>query len=139
VNVIAGEAIATGDLRFLSNEQKERAKGRMAAIVSRHLPRSSGELLFTDEYPAMAPRPENFALLSVLDRASQDLGLGPVRAFPPEERGAGDIAFVSALVAGLDGLGAHGGGSHRADEHIDLDSLPRQIKRAALIMYRLTR
>jgi glutamate carboxypeptidase len=70
---------------------------------------------------------------------SRDVGLGPVRALPPEERGAGDISFVAATVAGLDGLGADGGNSHREDEFIDLDSLAPQIKRAALLMYRLTR
>jgi glutamate carboxypeptidase len=138
-NVIAGESIATGDLRFLSDEQKQRAQTRMSAIVGRHLPRTSGEITFTDEYPAMAPKPENYAVLSVLDQASRDLGFGPVGALAPEARGAGDLSFVAALVAGLDGLGASGGGSHRADEHVDLASLPRQIQRAALLMYRLTR
>jgi glutamate carboxypeptidase len=98
-----------------------------------------GEIDFTDEYPSMAPRAENYALLSVLDGVSRDVGLGPVRPLPPEERGAGDISYVAAMVAGLDGLGADGGNSHREDEFIDLDSLPPQIKRAALLMYRLTR
>jgi glutamate carboxypeptidase len=138
-NVIAREVVAAGDLRFLSNEQKQRAEARMAAIVGRHLPRTSAEITFLDEYPAMAPRPENYALLEELDRASRDLGLGPIRALPPEERGAGDISFVGDLVPGLDGLGAYGAGSHRADEHVDLKTMPRQTRRAAVLMYRLTR
>jgi glutamate carboxypeptidase len=138
-NVIAKEVVVAGDLRFLSDEQKRRAQARMEEIVARHLARTSGEIIFTDEYPSMAPRAENYALLSVLDGVSRDVGLGPVRALPPEERGAGDISYVAAMVAGLDGLGADGGNSHREDEYIDLDSLPPQIKRAALLMYRLTR
>src|SRR5262249_33482736 len=115
------------------------AQGRMAAIVGRHLPRTSAEITFVDEYPAMAPRPENYALLEQLDRASRDLDLGPIRALPPEERGAGDISFVGDLVPGLDGLGAHAAASPRGDEQPDLPPLPRQTRRAALLMYRLTR
>jgi glutamate carboxypeptidase len=139
LNVIPKEVIAVGDLRFLSDEQKKRAQARMAEIVSRHLSRTSGELAFQDEYPPMAPKPENYAVLSVLDEVSRDTSFGPVRALPPEERGAGDISFAAAAVAGLDGLGADGGRSHRADEYIDLGGLPKQIKRAALLIYRLTR
>jgi acetylornithine deacetylase/succinyl-diaminopimelate desuccinylase-like protein len=36
-------------------------------------------------------------------------------------------------------LGARGGGSHEPDEFVELDTLPLLIKRAALLIYRLTR
>jgi glutamate carboxypeptidase len=138
-NVIPMASVVEGDLRFLSEEQKSRTQAKMIEIVARHLPKTSAQIVFTDEYPSMAPKPANFEVLKVLDRASQDLGLGPVKALDPGKRGAGDISFVAPWVAGLDGLGAHGAHSHRADEYLDLDSIPAQIKRAALLIYRLTR
>src|SRR5262249_21221449 len=96
------------------------------------------EIVFEGEYPAMAPTEANRALLGVLDRASRDLGLGAVRPLDPEARGAGDISFVAPLLPGLDGLGARGARSHAPDEWVDLESLPGQIKRAALLIDRLT-
>ncbi len=138
-NVIAKTAIVEGDLRFLSPEQHADAQARMTAIVARNLPRTSAEITFAPEYPAMAPKPANYELLQVLDRGSQDLGLGPVKPLDPIKRGAGDISFVGSLVTCLDGLGPGGSHSHRLDEYADLDSFPRQIKRAALLIQRLTR
>ena len=41
-------------------------------------------------------------------------------------------------VDGLVGMGASGGDSHGPGEYIELDSLPRQAKRAALLIYRLS-
>jgi glutamate carboxypeptidase len=57
------------------------------------------------------------------------------------ERGAGDIAFVcgDGRLACLDGLGADGDNDHAPGEYLNLDSLPLQTKRAALLMHRLTR
>ena len=55
------------------------------------------------------------------------------------ERGAGDISYVTHLIPGLDGLGAIGGRAHAPGEFVDLKTLPQQIKRAALLIYRLTR
>ena len=43
------------------------------------------------------------------------------------------------MLDGLDGLGAKGEGAHAPEEWVDLDSLDPQIKRAALLIYRLTR
>jgi len=54
-------------------------------------------------------------------------------------KGAGDVSYVTHLIPGLDGLGATGGGAHARGEYADLDTLPRQIKRAAVLIYRLTR
>ncbi|MDR3635038.1 MAG: M20/M25/M40 family metallo-hydrolase [Isosphaeraceae bacterium] len=138
-NVIAGRTIVEGDLRFLSDDQKTRAHAKMSEIVARHLPRTSAEVVFADEYPAMAPKPANYELLDAFDRASRDLGMGPVRALEPTKRGAGDISFVASFVACLDGIGASGEHSHRADEYADVDSISTQIKRVALLLYRLTR
>jgi glutamate carboxypeptidase len=42
-------------------------------------------------------------------------------------------------VSGLDGIGVSGSGAHTVDETIDLPTLPKQAKRAAILMYRLLR
>jgi glutamate carboxypeptidase len=139
-NIIADEAVVVGDLRFLTAEQEARAHERMREIVAAgNLPRTSAEIEFMAGYPAMEPKPGNYALLDVLDAVSRALELGPVGALDPARRGAGDVSFVADLVDSLDGLGASGPGSHTPQETIDLAALPAITKRAALLIYRLTR
>jgi len=140
-NVIAPVAIARGDIRYISLEQERSAVERMQAIVARHLPRTGATLEFDDgAYPPMTPTPGNEALLAELDGASRDLGLGPVAALDPADRGAGDIGFISHLLPSLDGLGSGGGGnSHAPGEYTDLATLTPMAQRAAVLIYRLTR
>ena len=138
-NVIPAKVLVTGDLRFISEEQKEAARAKMRDIVADSLPRTSAKITFEDRYPAMTPNDGNYQLLKQLDQVSQDLGAGKVEALDPSERGAGDIAFVSHLIPGLDGIGASGGSAHAPGEFVELDSLPLLTKRAALLIYRLTR
>jgi glutamate carboxypeptidase len=88
----------------------------------------------------MAPKPANYALLARLQEVARDLGQGAVEAVDPAERGAADIQFVAEDVgAALDGLGVVGDGGHTVDEKVDLGSLPFMAKRAAVLIYRLTR
>jgi glutamate carboxypeptidase len=138
-NVISNKVMVRGDLRFISEEQKERARAKMREIVAKNLPRTSAKITFEDGIPAMTPTPANDALLSQLSQVSEDLGFGKVEAIDPGERGAGDIAYIAHLVSGLDGLGASGSGAHAPGEYADLDSLHLFIKRAAVLLYRLTR
>ena len=84
-------------------------------------------------------RAGNHALLAVYDSVSRALGHGPVVAFDPGRRGAGDVSFVAPFVDGLDGLGALGSGSHSPDVRVNLAALPMQTERAALLLYRLSR
>lgn len=138
-NVIPNAAIARGDLRTISQEQLESTRARMREIVSRHLPGTSAEISFRDGYPAMWPDEANYDVLTEYSRASSDLGLGRVQPLDPGSRGAGDIAFASDHVAAaLDGLGPQGGDTHGPNEWVDLESFAPQIKRAALLIYRLT-
>jgi glutamate carboxypeptidase len=138
-NVVPARVIVMGDLRFISEQQKEAARAKMREIVARGLPRASAKIIFQDGYPAMTPTERNYALLRQMDQVSQDLGFGKVEALDPGERGAGDIAFVSHLLPGLDGIGARGVGAHAPGESVDLESLPMMTKKAALLIYRLTR
>ena len=139
-NVIAERALVHGDLRALSPEQYEMAKERMSALVAQHLPGTSATISFDDGYPPMAPSDGNRELLSMLDAASRDLGLGPVEAVNPRNAGAADISFVADLVpSALDGLGLMGTGGHTVNEVADLDTLLTQTRRVALVIYRLIR
>jgi glutamate carboxypeptidase len=137
LNIVPRKAIAYGDLRFISEEQKAQARATMRDIVSQHLPGTGAEVVFEDFYPAMSPTAGNERLRAVYDTASQLLGYGSVEALDPGRRGAGDISFVAPFIDGLDGLGAMGRGSHSPDEVVDLATLPMQTERAALLMRRV--
>ena len=138
-NVVPQKVIVRGDLRFSNEVVKEAARAKMREIVAANLPRTSAKIRFEDGIPAMAPTEGNYALLSQLSQVSQDLGFGKVGTVDPADRGAGDIAYVSHLISGLDGLGADGQGAHAPGESVELDSMPMLTKRAAILIYRLTR
>lgn len=139
-NVVPPTAILTGDIRTLTDEQLQRTREKMRAIVARSLPGTSSRITFKDGYPSMPPTPGNYELLEVLSQVSQGLGMGPVVPFDPGQRGAADISFVAAHVeAALGGLGPDGSGSHTVEETVNLNSMERAAQRAALLIYRLTR
>jgi glutamate carboxypeptidase len=138
-NVIAPMAFASGDIRTISNEQTDRVEKKMQAIVARHLPKTNATIRFGEGYPAMAPTAESRALLGILNQVNRSLGFAPMPELDPMKRGAGDIAFVSPPLQGLAGIGATGDGAHQPGETIDLAAQPINTKRAALLMYRLSR
>ena len=138
-NIIAAQGYATGDIRALSNEQAQRVEDKMRAIVADHLPGTGAEITFNEGYPAMAPTEGSRALLAQLNGINRDLGLAEMGELDPMRRGAGDIAFVAPYTSGLVGTGAVGDGAHAVGETADLTSFPRQEKRAAILMTRLSR
>ncbi|WP_374359359.1 M20/M25/M40 family metallo-hydrolase [Pseudoduganella danionis] len=138
-NIIAPNASVKGDLRYLNYEQRDRAHAKMRAIVAASLPGTSASIEFHEHYPPMAPTAGNLALLKIYSQTSADAGLGEIPAFPPGERGAGDIQFVAPMLDSLDGLGATGSGTHSPDEELEISSIERATIRTALLLYRLTR
>lgn len=138
-NVVPNRVIVHGGMRTISNEQTDRAREAMRSVVARHLPHTSAEISFTDGYPAMAPTEGNEQLRRTLSDINLGLGGGPMPALDPSRRGAADISFVAPHTDGLAGLGPYGEGGHTPDEKLDLRSLPLAIKRAAILIYRLTR
>jgi len=137
-NVIPQEVVVHGGIRTISNEQLERTRQHMRAIVAKSRPQTSATISFTDGYPPMAPTQENYALLENLSQVSQDLGFGPMEALDPGQRGAADISFVAPFTPGLAGMGPYGDGAHSPQETLDLTSLTVAARRAAVLMYRLT-
>ena len=138
-NIVASTAIVRGDLRTLTDEELNRTRERMRAIVAQNLPATKAEITFEDRYPNMPPTPGNTALMNVADGVNRALGMGGVRAFDPASRGAGDASFVAPHVDVIDALGPLGTGSHSERERLHLPSLTRATKRAAVLIYRLTR
>ncbi len=137
-NVIPARAVARGDLRGLTPEQDARIKAAMEAIVARHLPGTDASIRFFEGYPSMPPTPANRALLAQLNAVNADLGLPQMREMDPAKRGAADSSFVAADAATLGGMGASGGGAHAVGEWVDLESLPRQAWRSAVLISRLS-
>ena len=138
-NIIAPRAYARGDLRFISDDQLQKARETMRAIVAEHLPGTTASITFEDGNPAMPPTKGNMALLAVEDSVSRALGQGPVEALDPGRRGGGDISYVSQYLDALDGLGVKGMRSHTPEEKVDLRSIVPATERAAILIYRLTR
>lgn len=138
-NIISPKTVVLGDLRFLTEEQKEKARDTMRQIVSQNLAGSKASIIFTDGIPSMPPTPGNEALVKIVNDVSMALGFGEVKAGNPGSRGAGDISYVASYLDCLDGLGASGRGAHAPGETINLNEYPKLIKRAALVLYRLSR
>jgi glutamate carboxypeptidase len=138
-NIISPAVTVTGDLRFLTEEQKINARTKMQAIVDNSLTGTKATIEFQDGIPSMAPTDGNNKVLEVISGVTKDMGVGPTTAGDPGSRGAGDISYIAAYVDCIDGLGSSGRGAHAPGETINLKELPYLIKRAALTIYRLSR
>ena len=138
-NVVAQKAEIRGGLRFITEEQKERARTKMREIVNTgNLPQTSAEITFTDSYPAMPMTDGNMALLNQLSDVSVALKQGAINAYDPGKRGAADISFVAAYVDGaLGGLGSMGSGAHTPQETVNLKTFEALTQRTAVFLYRL--
>ncbi len=137
-NIVPNAAIVKGDLRFISEEQKSKARNKMVAIVKENLPQTEAEITFNDGIPAMSPTEGNLKVLNILSNVSADLGQGKVKPYDPGLRGAGDISFVAKYLDCLDGLGAMGGGAHAPSEFVNLKTLKAIEERISIFIHRLT-
>jgi glutamate carboxypeptidase len=139
-NVIPEKAIVIGDLRPLTKQQLEHARQTMKAALDGALPHTKATITFEDGYPSLAPTDGNAKLLAMYVQASRDLGFGPVQAVSPDRAGAADVSFVADEVPSIiDGVGLMGHDDHTPGETADLSTLPSQTKRAAILLYRLSR
>ncbi len=138
-NVVPRTVIVHGGMRTISQEQLDRARATMRRIVAENLPHTEASIEFADGYPPMPPTDGNLALAETLSQINVALGRKPMPSLDPSERGAADISFVAPHADALAGLGAIGGGGHTPDEYLQVSSLPLAIKRAAILIYRLSR
>jgi glutamate carboxypeptidase len=137
-SVVPAKGLMWGDLRFISRRQELAARATMSDIVAHSLPGTSAKITYYEGLPAMPPSKANDDLLKMLDAVSRDLNFGGVTAEEPEG-GATDLSEIAHLIPGLEDLGGIGAGDHARGEYVELNTLPMQIKRAALLIYRLTR
>ncbi len=139
-NVVAKAALAKGDLRFISEEQKQAIENKIRDIVKDNLPGTSATIYFENGIPAMQATEKSLKLLQDYSAVSEALGGKAIRPVDPVIRGAADISHIAAIVpANLSGLGPTGMGPHSIIETVDLSSLPLQTARTAILIYRLTR
>lgn len=138
-NVVPNRVVVRGGMRTISQEQMDRAREAMRAVVARSLPVTEASISFVDSYPPMAPTEGNKALSELLSQINQDLGREAMPILDAARRGAADISFVAPYTDGLAGMGAYGKGGHTPHESLDLDSIPVAIQRAAIMIYRLSR
>jgi len=137
-NVVSQTALFSGDIRAMSLTQLTRVKNTMQAIVAEHLPQTNSVITFGEGYPPMAPTAGNKKLLSLYSQVSEDLKQGSVSAVNPLNAGAADVSFTANYVSmAIDGLGLSGSGGHTIHEQGDLAALPKQTKRAAILLSRL--
>ena len=92
------------------------------ALPSTIFPGTTAELTFENGYPPMAPTAGNKRLLQPLNESSRSAGLPEAGELDPMLGGAGDISFIAPFVDSLFG------------ESVDVESFPRQAKRAALLI-----
>jgi len=137
-NVVPRKVVVHGGMRTISAGQMEWARDKMRAIVANNHPRTLATITFEDRYPPMSPTDGNLALQRELSAINVALGREPMPALDPSKRGAADISFVAPYTDALAGLGGIGGGGHTPDEFIRLLSMPLAIKRAAILIYRLS-
>ncbi len=138
-NVVPNRVVVRGGIRTISDQQLERSREAMRAVVARNLPVTEASITFGEGYPAMAPTDGNRKLRDMLSSINQDLGREAMPILDASKRGAADISFVAPYTDGLAGMGAYGKGGHTPNESLDLDSIPVAIQRAAILIYRLSR
>jgi glutamate carboxypeptidase len=139
-NVIPARVMVIGDLRGLTMEQFRNAEETMRVAAASSTGPTHAGIAFEEGYPPLAPAPGNSALLSRYDRASQDLGFGPVTPVSPDRAGAADVAWVASEVPSvIDAVGLKGHDDHSPGETADLTTLPVQTKRAAVLLSRIAR
>ena len=138
-NIVPNRVVVRGGMRTISQEQLDRTREAMRAVVARNLPVTEASISFVDSYPPMSPTEGNRQLSEVLSQINQDLGREAMPVLDASRRGAADISFVAPYTDGLAGMGAYGSGGHTPNESLDLESLPVAIQRAAILIYRLSR
>ncbi|KAB1579175.1 M20/M25/M40 family metallo-hydrolase [Serratia marcescens] len=137
--IIAAKTRVHGDLRYLSEPQKNAAVQKMRTATTHPLPHTSSQLAISDIMPVMPETEASRQLLTQFSDISVALGEGPLQAIPAAERGGADASYIAQYVpAVIDGLGAWGSGAHSPQETLVVSSLPVVTSRTAIFIRRHT-
>lgn len=129
-NVIAAAATAEIDVRVPSMAAAERLDTAIRGL-SPVQPGCALEIEGSFPRPPMEATSRNLALFEQARKAGEALGLTLDHA---AVGGASDANLTSPYTATLDGLGAVGGGSHAADEHVVVERMPERAALLALLL-----
>lgn len=137
--IIAAKTRVHGDLRYLSEQQKNAAVQKMLAVTTHPLSQTSSQLTVSDIMPVMPETDASRQLLTQFSDISMALGDGPLQAISAAERGGADASYIAQHVpAVIDGLGAWGSGAHSPQETLVVSSLPVVASRTAIFIRRHT-
>jgi len=126
-NVVAEHAWCTIDLRVPTPEAAAEFDARIRALrpVTPEVTLDVAGGLNRAPY-RKADRPDIGALFEHTSALAADLGFALEDLPDGEKSGGSDGQFCVPYCAVLDGLGPYGGGSHTAEEWLDLDTIPRR-------------
>lgn len=135
-NVVAEEVVLELDLRAPTALAMAEAEAAIEAILaSPAVPDVTMTLDVAGHFPPMERAPTTAALLAVVRRAGDALGIGITAV---ATGGASDANLVAALgVPVLDGLGPPGAGMHGPDESLELAAVPARVALLALTLLEL--
>lgn len=138
-NIVAGDVMVRGDLRSVSGVQLNEAKKIMESIITKNYPHTSAALKFGEgSYPPLSWKEGNTKLLNIYSKVSTDLGYSAITPVNPRNAGAADISFAGDHVEmAMDAIGIAGGKGHTVNEYANINYLPIEAKRSALLIYRL--
>ena len=128
-NVIPAHAQAHIDVRAITQMEMERVADALANLY----PKMPGSRVSCERIGYRPPMERQDGVFELAEKIAAGHGITLEEG---RSGGGSDGNFTAAMgIPTLDGLGAHGDGAHTRDEHIIIDSLPRQ---AALVAALLT-
>lgn len=140
-NIIAPLAIASGDIRTLSDEQLQQTTKLINDIIkTTPLPRTVSDFKYAMSMPSMPATKGNLLLFSALEQASIDCGFASISKQDPLTAPATDIAFTAKYIkkGALSMTGPYGSGAHsETQEILNKDTLKNTTIRDAIFIYRL--
>lgn len=138
--IVPAIAYAHGDMRFLSDQQRNEAQRNMVQISTHSLEGTNSSISFKSIIPPMQATKSNDELLALYSSINQNLGGSAVKAASPELRGGADISYTFPYIkAGLDGLGPWGKGAHTEAETLEIQALTTATQRTALFILKYVR
>ncbi len=136
-NIVPDHAIAWGNARYTSDEQRRDIDALFASVAT------GGDCLPRIEIRTSHNRPRKPQTSEVAALAGVALGVAAERGVAAGTASTGGVSDANILQAAgipvLDGLGVRGGNLHRADEYIVTASLVERATMLALLIYRLAR
>lgn len=127
-NVIPAQAQAHIDTRAITSAEMRRIEQALANLY----PKMPGAKVRCQRHGFRPPMERQ---AGIFERAAQIAARHGITLEEGASGGGSDGNFTAALgIPTLDGLGAHGDGAHTLDEHIIIDSLPRQAAAIAALL-----